>query len=100
MSYEELWKVLADLLTILRRRGKAIPAEVTNDLRSAKTLMQILKAGPRGHENLPRIERYLENVESYLIFLAQDFLGSENVERWVKKLERARSKVYEKGYTT
>ena len=100
MSCEELWKVLADLLTALRGRGETIPAEVMNDLRSAKTLIEILKAGPCGHKNLPRIERCLENVESYLLFLAHDSLESEHIEQWMRKLKRARSKVYEEGSMT
>ena len=46
MSYEENWKVLADLLTELRKKGEKIPTHIMNDLRSAKTMIQILKADP------------------------------------------------------
>lgn len=96
MGYEELWKALADLLTELRRRGETIPAEIMNDLRSAKTMIQILKVDPAHTENLLRIERYLGNVEFHLLFAAQDKLGPERVEQWMRKFERARRKVYEK----
>lgn len=95
MSYEELWKILDDLLAALQKRGKVIPVEIKNDLRSAKTLLEILKRDPERHKNLPRIEKYLENVEFYLLFLAQDIFGSEYAERWVKRIKRAHSKVYE-----
>lgn len=95
MGYEEVWKVLADLVTELRRRNEAIPPEIMEDLRSAKTLIQILKADPARTENLSRIETYLENVESYLVFLAQDKLGPEYVEQWMQKLAKARRKVHE-----
>ena len=97
MGYEEVWKVLADLLTNLRKAGERIPANVMNDLRSAKTMIQILKADPTHIENLPRIEAYLEDVESYLIFLAQNKFGSDYVEQWMKKLEGARREIYEEG---
>ena len=97
MGYEEVWKVLADLITDLRKGGERIPANVMNDLRSAKTMIQILKADPTHIENLPRIETYLGDVESYLIFLAQNKFGSDYVEQWMKKLERARRKIYEEG---
>jgi len=95
MGYEEVWKVLADLLTELRSKDEAIPPEIMEDLRSAKTMMQILKAGPTRTENLSRIEMYLENVESYLVFLAQDKLGPEYVEQWMQKLAKARRGVSE-----
>ncbi|MGQ9461351.1 MAG: DUF2096 family protein [Candidatus Bathyarchaeaceae archaeon] len=93
MGYEERWKVLADLLTELRRKGEKISTDVINDLRSAKTMIQILKVDPTHIENIPRVETYLGNVESYLIFAAQEKFGSELVERWMKKLEEARTAV-------
>ena len=96
MGYEEVWRTLADLLTELREKDKAIPADAMNDLHSAKTMIQILKADPTHTENIPRIETYLENVEFHLISAAQEIFGTEYVERWMKKLEEARKKVYEK----
>ena len=97
MSYEENWKVLADLLTELRKKGEKIPTDIMNDLRSAKTMIQILKADPTHIENIPRIETYLRNVESHAIFTAQKKLGTEFVELWLRKLEKAkRIKIEEK----
>jgi len=90
MGYEEVWRVLADLLTELRKKGEAIPADVMNDLRSAKTMIQILKADPTHAENVPRVETYLENVEFQSISAAQERFGTEYVELWMKKLEDAR----------
>jgi hypothetical protein len=101
MSYEENWKVLADLLTELRKKGEKIPTDVMNDLRSAKTMIQILKADPTHIENIPRIETYLRNVESYAILVAQEKLGTGFVERWLRKLEKARkTKIEEKEKVT
>jgi len=97
MGYEERWKVLADLLTELRRKGEKISTDVMNDLRSTKTMIQILKADPTHIENIPRVETYLGNVESHLIFAAQEKFGSEFVERWMKKLEEARITVKVEG---
>ena len=90
MSYEENWKVLADLLTELRKKGEKIPPDVMNDLRSAKTMIQILKADQTRIEGIPRIETYLRNVESYAVLVAQEKLGTEFVERWLRKLEKAK----------
>ncbi len=90
MSYEENWKVLADLLTELRKKGEKIPTDVMNDLRSAKTMIQILKADPTHIENIPRIETYLRNVESYAVLVAQEKMGTEFAERWLRKLGKAK----------
>ncbi len=86
MNYEEKWKNLADLLTELQERGEKIPADVTNDLRSAKTMIQVLKADPTHTENISRIDMYMRSVESYAIFAAEK-LGTETVEEWLKKLK-------------
>ncbi|MDH5662830.1 MAG: DUF2096 domain-containing protein [Candidatus Bathyarchaeota archaeon] len=90
MSYEENWKVLADLLTELRKKGEKIPTDVMNDIRSAKTMIQILKADPTYIKSIPRIETYLRNVESYAVLMAQEKLGTEFVEGWLRKLEKAK----------
>ena len=90
MGYKENWKVLADLLTELRKKGERIPSHVMNDVRSAKTMIQILKADPTHVENVPRIETYLRNVESYVISKAQEKMGIEFAEKWLRKLENAR----------
>ncbi len=90
MGYEEAWNVLDDLITEIRKKGETIPKHVMNDLHSAKTMIQILKADPTHVENLSRIEMYLENVESHLMFMAQEKFGADYVERWMKKLEEAR----------
>jgi len=89
MSYEEKWKVLADLLIELQKRGEKIPADVINDLRSAKTILQVLKADPTHIENISRIDTYLRNVESYAIFTTER-LETENVEDWLKKIEETK----------
>ena len=59
MGYEEVWKVLSDLITELRGKKVGIPNEIIKDLRSAKTMIKILKADPTHTENLLRTERYL-----------------------------------------
>lgn len=93
MRYEETWKVLADLITELRKRGEVIPASVMNDLRSAKTMIQIFKADSSHTENIPRIETYLENVEFCLVSMAQEKFGSEFVEYWIGKLGMAGKRI-------
>jgi hypothetical protein len=90
MSHDEVWKALADLITEFRRRGESIPSEVMEDLRAAKTMIEVLRADPSRVENVPSIELYLGSVESYLIFEAQKKFGSEFAEEWMHKIREAR----------
>ena len=89
MGYGEVWKVLDELVTEFRKRGEDIPANVMDDLRAAKTMMQVWKADPTRAENIPSIEGYLNNVESYLIFTAHEKIGAEFAEKWMEKLREA-----------
>jgi len=95
MGYEEVWNVLENLITELRNRKQTIPTNVMNDLHSAKTMIQVLKADTTHIENIPRIEAYLESVEVQLISIAQEKFGQEFVVKWMKKLEEARREVSE-----
>lgn len=90
MNYERVWKALSDLAVELKKRGRPIQPHVVRNLRSAKTMIQILKADPSCVECVSRIEGYLEDVEFTLMLEAQELLGAEFVERWMKKLEEAR----------
>jgi len=96
VSYEEKWKVLDALLIELQERDEKIPADVMNDLRSAKTMIQVLRADPTRIENVSRIENYLRSVESFGIFTAEKY-GTHLVEEWLKKLKDTKKvKVKEK----
>jgi len=99
MDYEEVWKTLADLITEFRKRDETIPPDIMEDLRAAKTMIQVFKADPSHVENVPSIETYLGNVESYLILTGQKRLGSEFVEKWMQRLREAREKVPKEGAT-
>jgi len=90
MGYDEVWKTLADLITEFRRKGESIPSNVMEDLRAAKTMIQVLRADLSHVENIPSIEMYLGNVESYLMFEAQKKFGSKFVEEWLLKIKEAR----------
>ncbi|HKZ93038.1 MAG TPA: DUF2096 family protein [Candidatus Bathyarchaeia archaeon] len=90
MRYDNIWKTLDSLIVEFRKRGETIPANVIEDLRAAKTLIQVLKADPTHQENVPSIELYLGNVESYLIFEAHQRISAEFAELWLQKLREAR----------
>ena len=91
MGLEHVWKTLDDLITEFRKRGESIPPNVMEELRAAKTLIQILKAAPEHVENVPNIEIYLGNVESFLLLKAHKVFGAKFADEWMEKLKEARS---------
>ena len=93
MGYNQVWKTLDSLVAEFRKHGQTVPSNIIEDLRSAKTLIQVLKADPKHEENLPTIEMYLGNVESYLIFEAHKKIGAAFAENWMQKLHEARKAV-------
>ena len=94
MGYLAVWKVLEEMIIDLRKKGVIVPANVLNDLRYAKTLINVLKADPSRLETTQKIEEYLTNVESYLISQGQKF-GEQYVSGWLRRLENASKKVFE-----
>ena len=90
MGHIQVWKTLDSLIAEFRKRGKPAPANIIEDLRSARTMMQVLKADPKRAENIPTIEMYLGNVESYLIFEAHQKFGEKFAEEWMQKIQDAR----------
>jgi len=99
-NYEAIWRVLADLITELRRAGEVVPSHVMKDLRSAKTTMQILKVDRNNLDHISRIEEFLGNVTSYAMYAAQRTLGAQAFDSWVDRLEEARRHVPEETQPT
>jgi len=93
-NYEEVWKVLADLLTVLRNKGETIQKDIVEDLRSAKTLINIYRIDQSKLETLSKIEFYLGNVEQTLLYLAEADFGKEFANGYLKKIVEARDKVF------
>jgi hypothetical protein len=89
MSWEARWKVLADAITDLRRSGESVPPNVIRDLRSAKTMMEIIKVDRARSEHVSRLEECLSNVESYVLSAAEIRLGASYVDALLRKLYEA-----------
>lgn len=93
MGYLSIWKVLEEMTADLKRKGITIPAEMISNLRSAKTLINVLRADPTCIETSQKIEENLLKVESFLVSEAQKKLGTEYAEKWLKKLDEAGKKL-------
>jgi len=96
MGYLAIWKVLEELIIDFRKKGIAVQAEIMSDLRSAKTLINVLKADPTRVDTSQKIEEYLLKVESYVISEGQKIFGAGYVEEWLRRLDEASRKVLEK----
>jgi hypothetical protein len=89
MGHNATWKVLEDLMIELRKKGVPIPANILNDLRSAKLMIKISESeGSRGETEL-KVEEYLGNVEAHLLTEAQKTLNSEIIDAWLRRLDEA-----------
>jgi len=95
MGYLAAWKVLEEMITDFRRREVTIPADVISNLRSAKTLINVLKADPNCMNTVQKVEEYLFCVESYLVSEGEKRFGKGYVEEWLGRLDEARRKVFD-----
>lgn len=86
MDWEARWRILANVITELRRSGESIPYNVINDLRLAKTMIEIVGADMLRPENISRLEEYLSNVESYALSAAKVRFGDKYVEDVLRRL--------------
>ncbi len=90
-SYTALWKTLDVLIAEFRRRGGAVPQELIEDLRSAKTMMSVLKADPSSIDTITEIEVLLGKIESTLLYLTEADLGKEFANEFSKRIMDARA---------
>lgn len=89
MGYLATWKVLEEISTDFRKKGVLIPSEIMSDLKSAKTLINILKADPSCTDTTQKIEEHLLNVESYLASEGEKRFGLNYIKEWLKRLDKA-----------
>jgi hypothetical protein len=88
MGYAAVWKVLEEMLIELRGKELTIPSSVMEDLKTAKTVIRMLTEDNRA-ENIEKTERYLLNVESFLVSEAQRKFGLECADLWLKRIDKA-----------
>jgi len=89
-----MWKLMADLIKDLKRREESIPPRIMNDLRSAKTMMEIAKIDRSNPNVIMRIEEYLNNLESYLLPIAREKLGQAYVDLLMDKIAEAQKSTF------
>jgi len=93
MGYLAVWKVLEEMVTDFKKNEVTVPADIIGDLKSAKTIIRILKADPSCGENIQKIDEYFTNVESFLISEGQRRFGQEYVDEWLRRVDEASRKI-------
>ena len=93
MGYLAVWKVLEEMVVDFKKRGAAVPTNIMDDLKSAKTIIKILKADPSRGENAQKIDEYLRSIESYLISEGQRMFGQAYVDEWLRRVDEASRKI-------
>ena len=91
MNYEYLWKELETLAMDLRSRGKEVPSEVVEDLKSAKTLISILHVDPSSEASAD-IEDYLRKVETALINIAEYSESKGYADERLKEIQETKAR--------
>lgn len=91
MDYESLWKNLEALMVELTKRGTNIPKEFIDDLKSAKTMINIYKTDPTSLDITTDIELYIGKIEPSLLYLAESDVSKEYADKWLKKINSART---------
>jgi hypothetical protein len=92
VGYPDTWAVLEEMIADFRRRGQTVPTRIMNDLKSAGTMIRVLKADISRGETAQRIEEYLGSVESYLVSEGEKSFGTAYADEWLKRLAEASRK--------
>jgi len=95
MGYLAMWKVLEEMSTDLRKKGATVPTKIMTELKSSRSLINILNSDPNRVDTVQKIEELLQNLEVYLVSEGENKFGSEYVERWLKRLNSAAKEVAE-----
>jgi hypothetical protein len=91
LNYEYLWKELETLVMDLRSRGKEVPNEVVEDLKSARTLNSIQHVDPSSQASAD-VEDYLRRVETALINIAEYSEGKGYADEQLKRIQEAKAR--------
>ena len=89
------WKLLEDMMLELKKKGVAIPANIMEDLRAAKSMIKLSCMENSRGDAMQKAEEYTANVEAYLVTEAQKIISSEAVDQWLRRLEEANAEICE-----
>jgi hypothetical protein len=86
------WKLLEDMMLELKVAGVEVPAKTVDDLRTAKSMLQ-LGCMPQSGDAVQKAEELMANVEAFLATESQRAFGEAKADGWLEKLEEANSEI-------
>ncbi|MDR2204173.1 MAG: DUF2096 domain-containing protein [Nitrososphaerota archaeon] len=84
-----VWRVLEELLVALRKVDVQVPVNVVDDLRVARSLIDLSYSVDVSERVVANVDAYLVNVEAYLMGQVQEVFELNVVDGWFKRLETA-----------
>jgi hypothetical protein len=79
------------MIADFRKRGKPVPSRIMADLKSAGTMIRLLKLDATCGETVQKVEEYLGNVESYVMSEGERLFGKAYSGEWLKRVAEARA---------
>jgi len=89
-TYFKVWQVLEDLALELKKRGKSVPQETIDDLKSAKTMITVYERDPTYPENVLKVESLLGRIEANLVYMAETDFGRSFADEYQRKIVESR----------
>jgi hypothetical protein len=89
MSTAATWKILEDITIALQKKGVETPRNIINDLRSAKSMMEISQSEKGSGESMQKIQECFDSVEAYVIGKSQEVFGTEYTDALLRRLEES-----------
>ena len=91
-NYLEAWRVLDELVNVIKGRGGNVPKDVISELRSTKALINMFNLDKTKLETLTKIESHLGNIEQTLLYIAESDVNRDLADTYLKKILKARGK--------
>ena len=99
MNYETAWQTLESLIVELRQKEITVPPGISDDLKSARTLLTIYQTEPMNGNVESELALYLEKIEPILLSLAECEVSKNYADIWQEKITNARMETAEKVKT-
>ena len=91
-NYLEVWRVLDELVNVIKGRSRNVPKDVISELRSVKALINMFILDKTKLETLTKIEAHLGNIEQTLLYIAESDVDRDLADTYLKKILEARGK--------
>lgn len=91
-NYLAVWKTLEELAVSLKKNGVHTSDTLMERLRSTRAIINIYEADPTYGDTIEVIESYLGDLEANLVSLAEQELGKDFADEWLRRISEARSK--------